>query len=317
MGEQDGGDRSSRTGNPETTETHVFRFEHRLQFDAKPEKPDALFAAKIQELIGGAFGEMTVAMQYLFQGFGCRVEGKYKDMIMDIGAEELAHVEMLSVMVARLLEGAPTETTASAAAANPALAAILGGSNPQHAIVAGGTARPADSMGNPWSGAYIVASGNLLADFRTNAAYESQGRLQATRVYEMTDDPGIKKMLAFNIARDTMHQNQWLAAIEELLADGVEDVPVPSAFPTDQQNSEHAYTYWHLSDGEAAAEGRWASGPAPDGKGEFTYLADPPRSSDDGSLPPGDPLLYGSGPTGDSGKTATQGVVGKVKDALG
>ena len=36
----------------------------------------------------------------------------------------------------------------------------------------------------------------------------------------MTDDPGVKNMLTFNLARDTYHQNLWLAAIEELKADG-------------------------------------------------------------------------------------------------
>ena len=33
--------------------------------------------------IGGAYGEMTVTMQYLFQGWNCRVPGKYKDLILD------------------------------------------------------------------------------------------------------------------------------------------------------------------------------------------------------------------------------------------
>jgi Mn-containing catalase len=34
-----------------------------------------------------------------------------------------------------------------------------------------------------------VASGNLPADFRANAAAETQGRVQAARLYNMTDDP--------------------------------------------------------------------------------------------------------------------------------
>ncbi len=127
----------------------MYRHTRELQFTARPEKPDALFAAKFQEILGGQFGEMTVMMQYLFQGWNCRVPGKYKDMIMDIGTEEISHVEMLTVMLARLLEGAPGEATDKAAAANPALAAVLGGQNVQHAIVSGGGARPTDSLGNP------------------------------------------------------------------------------------------------------------------------------------------------------------------------
>ena len=143
---------------------------------------------------------------------------------MDIGTEEIGHVEMLTTMLARLLEGAPTETMETAAAGNPVLAAILGGQNPQHAIVAGGGPMPTNSQGVPWSAAYIVASGNLLTDFRSNAAAEGQSRLQTSRVYNMTDDPGVKAMLQFNLARDTFHQQQWLLGIQQLVDDGLADV---------------------------------------------------------------------------------------------
>lgn len=73
---------------------------------------------------------------------------------------------------------------------DPVVAAVVGGMNVQHAIVAGAGARPVDSNGNPWSGSYITASGNLLADFTANANGEMQGRLQAARLYHMTDDAG-------------------------------------------------------------------------------------------------------------------------------
>src|SRR4051794_24585701 len=108
-------------------EVLMFKHVDYLQFTAKPEKPDAVLARKMQELVGGQFGEMTVMMQYLWQGWTCRVPGKYKDMIMDIATEEIGHVEMLTTMLARLLEGAPNETTEKAVAANPAPAAGIGG----------------------------------------------------------------------------------------------------------------------------------------------------------------------------------------------
>src|SRR3954462_6658295 len=186
-------------GAPRDERHEMFQHTKQLQFDVKPERPDALFAAKLQELVGGQFGEMTVMMQYLWQGWNARIPGKYKDMILDIGTEEIGHVEMLSTMIARLLEGAPSEVTADAAAANPALAAILGGMNPQHAIVSGGGALPTNSQGIPWNGGYIVASGNLLTDFRSNVHAEAQSRLQTSRIYNMTDDPGVRDMLKFNL----------------------------------------------------------------------------------------------------------------------
>ena len=73
---------------------------------------------------------------------------------------------------------------------------------------------PRDSMGNPWNANYIVSSGNLLADMRFNVTAESQGRLQVARLYQLTQDAGVRDMFSFLLARDTMHQNQWLAAIE-------------------------------------------------------------------------------------------------------
>ena len=100
-------------------------------------------------------------------------------------------------MVARLLEDAPA-TQVAHGVTDPAVAAAMGGMDVQQAIVAGGGATPRDSNGVPWSGGYIVASGNLLADFRTNVAAESQGRLQTARIYNMTDDPGVREMLKFN-----------------------------------------------------------------------------------------------------------------------
>jgi Mn-containing catalase len=298
----------------------MFTHTSRLQFEAKPEKPDAHYARKLQELIGGAFGEMTVTMQYLFQGWNCRMPGKYKDLILDVGTEELAHVEMISIMIARLLEGAPAETTAKACTDNPVLAAVVGGMNPAQAIVSGGGPLLADSSGQAWSGKYIIASGNLFADFHANATAEMQGIMQATRLYNMTDDPGVRNMLKFNLARDTLHQNLWLKAIEELQADGLETTVAPNAL-FDEEYAEHATSVWHLSDGTAGHEGSWAAGPQPDGMHEFGYLLDPEPLGGPGSAPAPDPKLYATydgkqgEPSGPALGTET-GLAGMFKDAL-
>jgi Mn-containing catalase len=283
--------------------TNMFFHVKELQFNAKPERPDPLYAKRLQELLGGQYGEMTVMMQYLFQGWNCRGPQKYRDMLLDIGTEEIAHVEMLATMIARLLEGAPLKLQEDASQI-PVVGAILGGSdtrdaifagmNPQHAIVAGLGATAKDSVGVPWSGAYIIASGNLLADFRANLNAESQGNLQAVRLYEMTDDRGVRDMLSFNIARDTMHQNQWLAAIEDLEAEALETTPVPSTFPQERMRRDQAYTFWNCSAGEESAQGRWAQGPSLDGRGEFQYLASPQPLGEVPEPPPPDPRLHGT-----------------------
>lgn len=45
----------------------MFKHTKMLQHPAKPDRPDPLFAKKMQEILGGQFGEISVAMQYLFQ----------------------------------------------------------------------------------------------------------------------------------------------------------------------------------------------------------------------------------------------------------
>ena len=270
----------------------MFYHVKKLQFEAEPTRPDPLMAKKVQELIGGPYGEMTVAMQYMFQGWNCRASKKYQDMIMDIGTEELAHVEMVSTMVSKLLDGAPLNLEGANGISEHKVAAM----NPKHLIASGTGALPTDSVGYPWNGNYIIASGNLLADFRANVAAESQGRLQAIRIYEMAEDEGLKKMLEFMIARDTMHQNQWLAAIEELQKDGLEEVIAPSNFDRSRENQSVSYQYWDLSEGNESQQGAWAQGTAPDGKGQFEYLEHPePQGQQAEPLPVGDKRLHNTG----------------------
>ena len=145
--------------------------------------------------------------------------------------------------------------------------------------------------------------------------------MQTARLYNMTDDPGVKDMLRFNLARDTYHQNLWLAAIEELKADGIEPSPIAPNALFDEEHSEHASSLWHLSDGAAADQGRWAHGTGPDGTTPMSFLADPVPLGDVASAPPPDPKLYASY-DGSQGKPRSaamgteKGLMGKMKDAL-
>ncbi|TKV60322.1 manganese catalase family protein [Nakamurella flava] len=291
----------------------MFFHRQELQHQATPERPDAVYARKLQEVLGGQYGEITVAMQYGFQSWNIHLPGKYRDLLYGIGAEEFGHVEMLATMIAQLLEKAPLGITDEAVQNDPTVAAVIGGTDLQHAIVAGAGARPVDSMGNPWSAGYITASGNLLADFTANANAEMQGRLQVARLYHMTDDHGVRDLLAFLLARDTMHQNQWLAAAQELRDEGLEGLPVPDNFPLGKEDRDVSYQYINFSNGQHASEGRWASGPTPDGKGEFSYVAEPPAGV---PMPPPthpDARLYGTTDV----PNVVEKMAGRAQDALG
>src|SRR6195952_4813897 len=277
-------------------ENQVFFHKQELQYHASPAAPDAVYARKMQEILGGQYGEITVAMQYGFQAINAHMPGKYRDLLYGIGAEEMGHVEMIATMIAQLLEKAPIGITEDAVQNDPAVAAIIGGTDVQAAIVGGAGVRPVDSNGNPWSGSYITSSGNLLADFVANANAEMQGRLQVARILHQTNDAGVRDMLGFLTARDTAHQNQWIAAALELRAEGLEDIPVPNKLPREKEFEPVEYQFINFSDGTQAAEGSWATGPTPDGRGTFSYVETPNAGV---PMPPPtipDPRFFGTTP---------------------
>lgn len=241
----------------------------KLQYPVRVEAPDPRFARMLQQAIGGIEGEIRVSMQYFFQGWAQR-DPKYRDMLLSTATEEIAHIEMLATAVALNLEGAPTSLQDEAVAQDPAVAAILGGMSAKHYLSVGLNAMPVDSDSVPLDLSHVYASGNLAADMFANVTAESTGRVLATRLYHMTDDPGMMDMLAFLIARDDMHQQQWLAVIEEL--GGYEGVlPIPNSFPHDQQvqDVQHLYVDTRIGEDATPLEGRFTSGPTFDGQGQF------------------------------------------------
>src|SRR5690606_41467912 len=105
----------------------MFFHRQEVQYKATPDKPDAVYARKLQEVLGGQYGEITVAMQYMFQGWNMHIPGKYRDLVFGIGAEEFGHVEMLATMIAPLLEKSRIGVTEEAEQPGPAGAAVPGG----------------------------------------------------------------------------------------------------------------------------------------------------------------------------------------------
>jgi len=248
----------------------------KLQYPVNVEKPDPRFARALQQAIGGIEGEIRVCMQYFFQGWATR-DPKYRDMLLSTATEEIAHIEMLSTAVAKNLEGAPTSLQDDAVKKNPAVGAIMGGMNFQNYLSSGLNAMPVNSDGIPFDMSHIYASGNIAADMYSNVTAEATGRLLAVRLHHMTDDPGMKDMLNFLIARDDMHQQQWLAVIEEL--GGHENVlPIPNTFPHNEQIQEvqHLYVDTRIGEDAVPLKGRFTEGPTFDGEGEFSFAVAAP-----------------------------------------
>jgi Mn-containing catalase len=58
---------------------------------------DPRFGKMLLEQFGGANGELAAAMQYTIQGLNCH-DPRIKDMLMDIGTEELSHLEVVGTL---------------------------------------------------------------------------------------------------------------------------------------------------------------------------------------------------------------------------
>ncbi|CAN7628339.1 manganese catalase family protein [Neorhizobium sp. LjRoot104] len=269
----------------------MFYTDGKLQYPVGVETPDPLFARALQQAIGGVEGEIRVAMQYFFQACGARGNPKFRDLLMNTAAEELGHIEMLATAVAMNLEGAPLALKEEISA-DPVGGAVLSGINLKNLLSSGLSAMPVDSDGVPFDMSHIYASGNIAADMTANVAAESTGRVLAVRLYNMTNDPGMKDMLSFLIARDTMHQNQWMAALEEL-GGPAGAFPIPNSFPQEQEKQEFSYAFLGFQvDGSDPVAGRWSQGASVDGKGQFVST---PMTSALGQKPVLGPARPGGG----------------------
>src|SRR6188474_3323302 len=205
------------------------------------DEPDPAAANALQEGLGGQFGEMRTMMQYLFQSFNARGKAKpYKDLIQGVGIEEISHVELITTTINLLLDGSPRYQGKDGKAKGKAKADPVpgaGGStpldiaptapNPHHFIVSPQCALPVDAAGNPWSGSYVYASGNLVLDLLYNLMLESTGRLQKCRIYEMTDNKTARSTIAYLIVRDQAHENAFAKALESLGVNWGAALPIP------------------------------------------------------------------------------------------
>ncbi|WP_101294420.1 manganese catalase family protein [Halegenticoccus soli] len=272
----------------------MFYHENKLQYEVRVEEPDPVFAKMLQQAIGGVEGEIRVAMQYLFQAWSLPPEHeKYRRMLLNTGAEELGHIEMLATAVAKNLEGAPLELREEMTQAVGA--GTMNGVQPRQILSSGLHAMAVDSDGVPFNGNYVVASGNLAADMTANVMAESTGRLLATRLWEMTDDPGMRDMLSYLIARDTMHQNQWLRVLQDLgeTDDPFEAFPIPDSFPDGEENQEFNYAFMTTdADGQADYEAPWTRGTSMDGEGQFSHVRQRDLDGDDPDVSVPDPRTH-------------------------
>jgi Mn-containing catalase len=171
-------------------------------YTVRVDTPDPRFGNMLLEQFGGANGELAAAMQYSIQGWNCE-DPERKDLLMDIGTEELSHLEIVGALARLHLK--PLKFDREYAEADPLIA-----------IAGGGGINLFNSQGNPWTADYLKITGELDVDLRSNIAAEARAKIVYERLINFTSDAGTKDALQFLMTREITHMKAFTAALETL-----------------------------------------------------------------------------------------------------
>ena len=165
----------------------------KLMYTVRVDEPDPRFGNMLLEQFGGANGELAAAMQYSIQGLNCEDPDR-KDLLMDIGTEELSHLEVVGSLARLHLK--PMKFDREKAEADPLIA-----------IAGGGGVNLFNSQGNAWTADYLKITGELDVDLRSNIAAEARAKIVYERLINFCDDAGTKDALQFlDDARNHSHE---------------------------------------------------------------------------------------------------------------
>lgn len=174
----------------------------KLMYTVRVDEPDPRFGNMLLEQFGGANGELAAAMQYSIQGLNCD-DPERKDLLMDIGTEELSHLEVVGTLARLHLK--TMKFARDAAEADPLIA-----------IAGGGGVNLFNSQGNPWTADYLKITGELDVDLRSNIAAEARAKIVYERLINFCDDAGSKDALQFLMTREITHMKAFAAALDSL-----------------------------------------------------------------------------------------------------
>jgi Mn-containing catalase len=174
----------------------------KLMYTVRVDEPDPAFGNMLLEQFGGANGELAAAMQYSIQGLNCPDPAR-KDLLMDIGTEELSHLEVVGTLARLHLQ--PMKAFRDAAEVDPLVA-----------IAGGGGVCLCNSAGNPWTADYLKITGELDVDLRSNIAAEARAKIVYERLINFCKDAGSRDALQFLMTREITHMKAFAAALDSM-----------------------------------------------------------------------------------------------------
>jgi len=247
----------------------------KLMYTVRVGTPDPRFGRMLLEQFGGANGELAAAMQYTVQGINCDDPAR-KDLLMDIGTEEISHLEVIGTLARAHLKA--TMKDRQSADADPLIA-----------VCGGGGVNLYNSGGNPWTADYLKITGELDVDLRSNIAAEARAKIVYERLINFTDDPGSKDALQFLMTREITHMKAFMLALESMGKNPLEVGRIPPTAGVVNQ-------YFNDSTGQGDAGGDMRG---PWNQGNDWQFVEAPAFKElmdkTGARPPGPPQQGGRG----------------------
>jgi Mn-containing catalase len=216
----------------------------KLMYTVRVDEPDPKFGNMLLEQFGGANGELAAAMQYTIQGLNCEDPAR-KDLLMDIGTEELSHLEVVGTLARLHLR--PMKKSRDAAEADPLIA-----------IAGGGGVGLCNSMGDAWTADYLKITGELDVDLRSNIAAEARAKIVYERLINFTSDKGTMDALQFLMTREITHMKAFMLALDSMGKDPLSIGKIPPS--ADLVNKYFNDSTGTGDEGETDSRGPWNEG---------------------------------------------------------
>ena len=180
----------------------MFRYDKKLQYPVKIDRPNPKLARIILTQYGGPDGELGASLRYLSQRYSMPFD-ELKGLLTDIGTEELGHLEMIGAIVHQLTRNMKDEQYK-----DPAFA-------PYFVDHTAGV-YPASAAGTPWSAATMQVKGDPITDLAEDMGAEQKARTTYDNILRLSDDPDVNDVIKFLREREIVHFQRFGEAMQLL-----------------------------------------------------------------------------------------------------
>ncbi|MBR4434991.1 MAG: manganese catalase family protein [Clostridia bacterium] len=184
-------------------------YQKKLQFPVNIKNPDLKMAKMLMAQYGGPDSELAAGCRYLTQRFSMP-DDRIRATLNDIGTEEIAHWEMIGVMIMQSMRGASLTELENAG--------LLGYYTlHNHGVF------PSDPNGVPFTTSYIQCTGDPITDITFDLAAEQGARATYEHLMNLTDNEEYIAPLRFLRAREVVHYQRFgecLNILKELYPNG-------------------------------------------------------------------------------------------------